>query len=62
MVEKDVYCTDILIQVAAVTAALNGFSRELLGNHIRTCVVNDIREGKDETVDELVALLSKLMK
>lgn len=62
MVEKDVYCTDILIQVAAVTAALNGFSRELLGSHIRTCVVNDIREGKDETVDELVALLSKLMK
>ena len=62
MVEKDIYCTDILIQVAAVTAALNGFSRELLGNHIRTCVVNDIREGKDETVDELVALLSKLMK
>lgn len=62
MVEKDVYCTDILIQVAAVTAALNGFSRELLGNHIRTCVVTDIREGKDETVDELVALLSKLMK
>ena len=62
MVEKDVYCTDILIQVAAVTAALNGFSRELLGNHIRTCVVNDIREGKDDTVDELVALISKLMK
>lgn len=62
MVEKDIYCTDILIQVAAVTAALNGFSRELLGSHIRTCVVNDIREGKDETVDELVALLSKLMK
>ena len=62
MVEKDVYCTDILIQVAAVTAALNGFSRELLGNHIRTCVVNDIREGKDETVEELVALLSKLKK
>ena len=62
MVEKDIYCIDILIQLAAVTAALNGFSRELLGNHIRTCVVNDIREGKDETVDELVALLSKLMK
>lgn len=62
MVEKDVYCTDILVQVAAVNAALNGFSRELLGNHIRTCVANDIREGKDETIDELVALLPKLMK
>ncbi|WP_418462899.1 metal-sensing transcriptional repressor [Frisingicoccus sp.] len=62
MVEKDAYCTDILIQVAAANAALNGFSRELLSNHIRTCVAEDIRRGKDETIDELVALLPKLMK
>lgn len=62
MVERDVYCTDILVQVSAVSAALNGFSRELLGNHIRTCVADDIREGKDETIEELVALLPKLMK
>ena len=62
MVEKDVYCTDILVQVAAVNAALNAFNRELLGNHIRTCVAQDIREGKDETIDELVATLQKLMK
>ena len=62
MVEKDVYCTDILVQVAAANAALNGFSRELLANHIRTCVAEDIRQGKDETIDELVALLPKLMK
>ncbi|MBP3648007.1 MAG: metal-sensing transcriptional repressor [Clostridia bacterium] len=62
MVEKNVYCTDILTQTAAVTAALNAFSRELLGNHIRTCVVEGIREGKDETIDELMATLQKLMK
>ena len=62
MVERDVYCTDILVQVSAVSAALNGFSRELLGNHIRTCVADDIREGKYETIEELVALLPKLMK
>ena len=62
MVEKDVYCTDILVQVAAVNAALNSFSRELLSNHIRTCVAEDIRQGNDETIDELVALLPKLMK
>ena len=62
MVEKDAYCTDILIQVAAVNAALNSFNKELLANHIRTCVANDIREGKDETVDELVNTLQKLMK
>lgn len=62
MVESDAYCTDILVQVAAATAALNAFSRELLGEHIRTCVADDLRAGKDETVDELVATLQKLMK
>ena len=62
MVERNVYCTDILVQVAAANAALNGFSRELLANHIRACVAQDIRQGKDETIDELVALLPKLMK
>ena len=62
MVERNAYCPDILIQSAAVTAAVNAFNRELLGNHIRTCVVHDIRDGKDEVVDELVATLQKLMK
>ena len=62
MVERDVYCTDILVQVAAVSAALNSFNRVLLSNHIKTCVTNDIREGREETVDELVATLQKLMK
>ncbi len=62
MVEKDAYCTDILTQVAAVNAALNAFSRELLANHIKTCVASDIKAGKDETVDELVITLQKLMK
>ena len=54
--------TDILVQVAAVTAALNSFNRVLLGNHIKTCVIRDIKEGKEETVDELLATLQKLMK
>lgn len=62
MVEKSAYCTDILIQVSAVNAALNAFSKELLSNHIRTCVAQDIRDGKDETIDELVDTLQKLMK
>lgn len=62
MVEKDAYCTDILTQVAAVNAALNSFNRVLLSNHIKTCVTKDIREGKEETVDELLATLQKLMK
>lgn len=62
MVERDAYCTDILIQVSAVSAALNSFSRVLLDNHIKTCVTNDIREGKEETVDELLMVLKKLMK
>ena len=62
MVEKDAYCTDILVQVAAVNAALNSFNKVLLANHIKTCVTRDIREGKEETVDELVSVLQKLMK
>lgn len=62
MVEKDVYCPDILVQVAAVNAALNSFNKVLLENHIRSCVVTDVREGKEETLDELVATLHKLMK
>lgn len=62
MVETDCYCTDILTQVTAVQAALNAFNRELLASHIRTCVVDDIRSGKDETVDELVQIMQKLMK
>ena len=62
MVENSAYCTDILIQVSAVNAALNAFNKELLANHIRTCVAEDIRGGKDETIDELVGILQKLMK
>ncbi len=62
MVEENAYCTDILIQVSAVNAALNGFNKELLADHIRTCVSEDIKSGKDETVDELVITLQKLMK
>lgn len=62
MVENDSYCIDILTQVSAITAALNSFNKVLLANHIRTCVADDIRAGKDETVDELVAALQKLMK
>lgn len=62
MVEKDAYCTDILVQVAAVNAALNSFNKVLLANHIKTCVTKDIKEGKEETVDELVTVLQKLMK
>lgn len=62
MVEKDAYCPDILVQVAAVTAALNAFNRELLSSHIRTCVAEGVRQGDDAKIDELVATLQKLMK
>ncbi len=62
MVENDAYCPDILIQVSAVNAALNSFNKVLLAEHIRTCVTEDIREGKEETIDELVVVLQKLMK
>lgn len=62
MVENDAYCPDILVQVSAVTSALNSFNKVLLGCHIRGCVAEDIRNGDDETVDELCRVLQKLMK
>ena len=62
LVEEDAYCPDILIQVSAVSAALNSFNRELLACHIRSCVAEDLRAGKDEAIDEFVKVAQKLMK
>lgn len=62
MLENDAYCTDILMQVSAITSALNSFNKALLANHMKTCVVNNIREGNDEVIDELVVTMQKLMK
>lgn len=62
MVEGDAYCTDIITQVAAVNAALNSFNKELLSTHIKSCVAQDIRDGKDEVIDDLLKTLQKLMK
>ena len=62
MLEKNAYCIDILGQVSAANAALNAFGKELLAEHIRSCVVQDIREGRDETIEELVNTLQKMMK
>ena len=62
MIERDAYCADVLIQASAASAALNGFSRALLSEHIRTCVTEDIRQGNGAAVDELLQLLQKMMK
>lgn len=62
MMETDAYCTDILIQVSAISAALNSFNKELLARHIRTCVATDIREGRDDSMEDLLKTIQKLMK
>lgn len=62
MVEKNAYCPDIMVQVAAINAALNAFNRELMSEHIRTCVADGVRNGDDEKIEELVGTLQKLMK
>ena len=62
MLDNDAYCNDILIQSAAVTAAMNAFNRELIASHMRTCVARDLREGNDAIIEELVSTLQKLMK
>lgn len=62
MVENDAYCVDILTQVSAIESALSSFSKELLSSHIKSCVVNDIKNDRLDTVDELVATVRRLMK
>ena len=62
MLENDAYCTDILMQVTAITSALNSFNKVLLAEHVKTCVADNIRNGNDEVIDELVVTLQKLMK
>ena len=62
MLDEDCYCPDIIIQVSAANAALNSFNKVLLANHIRTCVADDIRNGNDDVIDELVTTLGKLMR
>ena len=62
MLEKDAYCVDILVQVAAVNSALNSFAKELLAQHMSTCVADDLRAGSDEKLNELIRLLPRLMK
>lgn len=62
MLERDAYCTDIITQVAAISAALNSFNKVLLSNHLHSCVAENVRKGNDEVLDELVGLFQKLMK
>ena len=62
MLENDAYCPDILIQVSAGNAALNSFNKVLLANHLKSCVIEDIRKGNNQVIDELVKTLQKLMK
>lgn len=62
MLDEDVYCTDILIQVSAITSALNSFNKVLLSNHVKTCVADNLKAGNDEVIDELLDTLTKLMK
>lgn len=62
MLERDAYCTDIIVQVSAANAALNAFNKQLLSTHIRTCVAEDIKAGKEETLEDLLLTLQKLMK
>ena len=62
MVESNAYCPDIVMQVSAVSNALNSFNKLLLAAHIKGCVAEDIREGKEDKVDELCTMLQKLMK
>ena len=63
MLEEGAYCPDIMVQISAINSALNSFNKVLLASHMKSCVVEDIQAGKgDEAIDELAALLQKVMK
>ncbi|MBP5442395.1 MAG: metal-sensing transcriptional repressor [Treponema sp.] len=62
MVEKGAYCTDILMQVSAATSALQAFNRELLYEHMRTCVTQKLKKGDNEIIEELIWTLQKMMR
>ena len=62
MIDDDRYCVDVLMQVSSVQSALNAFNKVLLSSHIRSCVVDDIKNGNEDAVDELCELLQKTMK
>ena len=62
MLENDAYCPDIMVQVSAINSALNSFNKELMANHIKSCVAEDVRNGNDAKMEELIAVLQKLMK
>ena len=62
MIENDAYCNDVLIQSAAISAAVDAFSREVLRAHLHSCVIRDIRDGRDEVADELMETLERLMR
>ena len=62
MIEENAYCPDILVQSAAANAAINSFNRVLMANHLRSCVISDLKNGNEETIDELVKTMQKLMK
>lgn len=62
MLENDAYCVDILTQASAVNAAVNAFEREILAQHIRTCVATDLKCGKEEKTDELIEIIGKMMR
>lgn len=62
MVEEDQYCPNIVVQISAVSSALNSFAKELMTTHIQTCVVEDLQKGNEESIQELVKMVQRLMK
>ena len=62
MMEENAYCPDIMVQVSAINNALNGFNKVLLSEHLRTCVVDDIKAGREDTIEELTETLKKVMR
>jgi DNA-binding FrmR family transcriptional regulator len=62
MIDRDIYCDDILNQIAAAQSALNSMSRIILEQHMNTCLIDRIKDGDYDVVDEILTTIGKLMK
>lgn len=62
MIEKDIYCDDIITQIAATQSALNAVGKLMLEGHMKSCVAERIQEGDMEVLDEVLITIQKLMK
>jgi len=62
MIKEDVYCNEILIQLASVEKAIRNVTNIILEDHLYNCITDDLENGKLETIDEIISLFKRFNK